>query len=358
MRLEVLIIVVLLIIVILFMLSSRRSTSRFPMKVGCQNFVPLRTDQLAPLPVINLCSASNNLVFTANQSAYSLFGQASYCSSSDPWIYANSDGQLAKINVQTQQLVVIGNIGIVLYDIAFATNGVLYGTNPNGTQLYSLSLTTGAATLLGPLSTNLCSTSLAGGPDGFLYGIYGTSLRKANPITRVVTTVRNDVTDSIGDCVFIGSDFYWSTSSSNVIKKITGNVATGVITTIGSCSSSLYALANVGCDMWGIDGFTVFKIDKINASTSNSFTVSSFGGTYVHGGSSRTSALLSGGAYLVNVASLDASCLPVTLSFQQTTLITFSDPLFTHQIAVTAGGSFTITSGYAVTSLVNAWIVY
>src|SRR5690606_23709615 len=209
-----------------------------PVEVGCQNFVPLRTDQLAPLPVVNLCSASSNLVFTASQSAYSLFGQTSYCSNSDPWIYANTDGQLAKINVVTQQVVVIGNIGLTLYDIAFATNGVLYGTNPNGTQLYSLSLTTGAATLLGPLSTNLCSTSLAGGPDGFLYGIYGNSLRKADPITRVVTTVRNDVTNTIGDCVFIGKDFYWSTSSFNRIRKITGDVATGPITTVGSCSSS------------------------------------------------------------------------------------------------------------------------
>ena len=133
-------------------------------------------------------------------------------------------------------------------------------------------------------------------------------------------------------------------------------MATGPVSIIGPCDPQLWGLAHVNCELWGTVNTDFFKISLINASTTSLFTVPAFGGTQILGASTRDGAITNGAAYIVNIYSFKPSCLPMSFSTNQITLITITDPSLNTQIVLLAGGSFTVTAGYIVTSLVNGWI--
>jgi hypothetical protein len=354
MRIEIVVILIVIILITLWVLMRNRNVPKHELG-ECRDFVQL--DQLCTLP-LNINRACGDMVFVGSQSAFDKCGPTTGCATRNTVIYVQSAGQLARVDSVTQTLTVIGNIGLTLFDIAFGADGILYGLNPNGTQLYSLSLTTGAATLVGNLSTNLGENACGTWSDGYIYGIWNNQLRRCKPPSLTVTTVRTGLTGTLGDIAFIGKDMYWSSSGSgNSLYKITGpNLATGPISVIGPCDPELWGLAHVNCELWGTVGFDFFKISTIDASTTSLFTVAAFGGPDILGATTRDSGLINGGAYLVNIYSFDPACLPMSFTTNQTLLITITDPSLNTQIALLAGGSFTVTAAYVITSLVNGWI--
>src|SRR5436305_498756 len=105
-----------------------------------------------------------------------------------PVIYIDdSDGILGKVDVPTGNVTVIGNMGVVLTDIAFAPNGDLYGLS--FTNLYKINATNANVTLIG-LTGVSDANSLVFGADGKLYaaGIVSKNLYQVNPITGVATS--------------------------------------------------------------------------------------------------------------------------------------------------------------------------
>jgi hypothetical protein len=86
------------------------------------------------------------------------------------WVEAvnpqNSSEQLATVNLGTGAVTLIGynNVSIIA-DIAFAPDGILYGTGDPG-GLYMINTVTGAATLVAPLTgDSLFFNSMAFSPD-------------------------------------------------------------------------------------------------------------------------------------------------------------------------------------------------
>jgi hypothetical protein len=313
-----------------------------------------RLSDTDPSPLVLPVATCPTLHFLANDPAFNLFGYSANCQSQDPWVYIHSGNFLARVNVQTQQFVMIGDMGLQMFDIGFGSDGILYAINAGGNALYSLNTNTGLATFIataGTMGGSPGSNSLCGGPNHTLYGING-NLQVTNLDTLTVSTLRTGLSPTLGDCVFNKGELWWS-AYGNRLYKIAGNVATGPIVNVGPCGGGLYGLAVVNCELWGFDIMTIYKIDQTNGATSNAFTIPSFGFGFIQGAAKRDEAIQSG-TYLATVQSL--SCLPINVTSDETVTINFTDPNFTHQIVVLAGGSFTIDATYTAVNFVNAWL--
>lgn len=107
--------------------------------------------------------------------------------------------------------------------------------------------------------------------------------------------------------------------------------------------------------MWGFAGLTGFKLDQTNATVSDTFSIPNFGINIIQGAAKRDEALQVS-SYLVTIQTI--ACVPITISSDQDVTITFTDPNFTHQVVILAGGSFVIDENYVAGSFVSAWLNY
>ncbi len=95
---------------------------------------------------------------------------------SDGRLYAPGGNGLVRVNTTTGAATAIGSWGIgskFITSLAFAPNGVLYGTDNEGTStsLYKISLTTGVATPVGSVGDYVFGLDFL--PDGRLIGAAG-----------------------------------------------------------------------------------------------------------------------------------------------------------------------------------------
>jgi hypothetical protein len=92
----------------------------------------------------------------------------------DGSLYATNGGTWLKVNPVTGAFTTFGSNVLGLYDIAFDSTGVLWGST--GDALYTFDLTTGAATFKGTLSTagQLAISGIAFDENDVLFGVSNT----------------------------------------------------------------------------------------------------------------------------------------------------------------------------------------
>lgn len=184
---------------------------------------------------------------------------------------------------------VIGSSGVVLGDIAFDPSGHLFGIGPvSGTppyNLYSLSTTTGAATIIGALNPTIppvpCGTQICP-PNSLVFSSAGTlytatnNLYTINPATGADTLIGplGDGFVSGGDLAFANGKLFLSTADN---RLVTVNPATGAATLVGPLSvPNIFGLASPdNATLYGVGGTSVYTI---NQTTGNATLLVNYGG--------------------------------------------------------------------------------
>lgn len=331
----VIVLIVLLVLIVIAHVAGKRrdrkfkpddlkeSTCRQTSECTQLTMSPTFTSSRIVIPV-----AESNLIFLADKSAYEAFGPQQVCLSGDPWVYVNtgniSGNVFAKINLVTQQVIIIGVTGAPFLDLACGLDRKLYGIDVNDAELFIVNPNTAVTTLLDPDFVH--GNSLCAGPDGLLYGVNGSQLNTIDPVTLATRNIRNDMNGSAGDCVFFKGEFYWA-GPSNCIWKIAGPIATGPLVQLAPDLPFTYGLAVYGCKLYGFATMTVFEYDPILGVVS-SFTLPTFGTGHMLG-ATRLDEAIQTAAYEVDIGVLDASTLPINIFCQQLTVIKFADPHLT-----------------------------
>lgn len=170
-----------------------------------------------------------------------------------------SNGNLYDLDVTTNTSTLIGNTGVVMFDIALdPISGVLYGVSGGGT-LYSINTTTAAASAIGPSGAFI--NGLTFDSSGTLFGSGGTGLYSLNLGTGAASLVGNTGFNSSGDIAFDSSgNLYLSATSGGADLLVAVNSVTGAGSLIGSIGySAVYGLNFSGGTLYGftLDGRTL-----------------------------------------------------------------------------------------------------
>jgi hypothetical protein len=185
-----------------------------------------------------------------------------------PIMYVHDGGgNLGTVDVATGAATVIGNMGVVMTDIAFDPLGNLYGISFD--NLYSINSSTAAASLIG-------ATSIAGGnalvfgADGTLYGagFATTNLFTINPLTGASSVVGNMGFASGGDLAFNTGDFYLASSGAQLIRV---NPTTGAGALVGAFGvAGVFGLAT-GDDgvLYAVAGTNVYTVNTATGAATN-----------------------------------------------------------------------------------------
>ena len=187
------------------------------------------------------------------------------------------NGEIGKVNTSTGAVTLVGQSGQTLTDIAFAANGALYGITFN--NLYSISTSgshAGHATLIGSLGGGPSSgfNALVFGTNGVLYATSNntTDLYSINTSTGAASnlgSIGKNIT-SAGDLAFNGGALYESSGNNNgtsdlikITLKANGTVSGSTdIGNIGSAFTNVYGLATASNGtLYGVSGTKVFSIN-------------------------------------------------------------------------------------------------
>ncbi len=199
-----------------------------------------------------------------------------------PILYVDdSNGNIARVDVATGDVSIIGNPGLGFTDIAFDPNGVLYGITFTG--LYRIDRTTAAATFIGALGQSL--NSLVFSAAGTLYSA-NSSLYTIDTSTGATTLVGSGGGyASSGDLAFVGGNLYLSsasgTSTTNDLYRL--NALTGEGTVVGNTGvANLFGLATPdNANLLGVADNVVYSID-VNSGASTR-VVDFFGLSQING---------------------------------------------------------------------------
>jgi uncharacterized delta-60 repeat protein len=183
---------------------------------------------------------------------------------------SDSTDNLFTANTATGQVTDIGNMGVQMFDIAENAQGQLYGVD-SSSDLDSINPTTAAVTPVGPLGTTV--NSLAFSPQGTLYGA-NDSLFTISTSTGAATLVGSlGGPSSDGDLAFDNEGNLFLSTTANDLANV--NTTTGEATDIGPIGASgIYGLA-FGSDgvMYGVST-TTGQVFAINLSTGSGTLVS------------------------------------------------------------------------------------
>jgi len=199
-----------------------------------------------------------------------------------PVMYVHdSAGELGTVDVATGNVILIGNMGVTMTDIAFSPTGDLFGLSFSG--LYSINLKTAAASFIG-------NHSIAGGnalvfsSDGTLYGAGNstTLLYSISTLTGDSTSLGNMGFASGGDLAFKDGNLFLASSGNQLVKIDLGNLTnTSAVGNFGI--SDVFGLAT-GSDntLYAVAGTTVYQVNtSTGAATSPvSFTGQGLGTAY------------------------------------------------------------------------------
>lgn len=207
------------------------------------------------------------------------------------WVH-DSAGLLATVDVPTGSVTLIGDMGVVMTDVAFAPDGRLFGIS--FTALYEIDPVTAIASLIGNHGINN-GNALVFAADGTLYAASGvlTALYELDPTTGAATVVGNLGASSGGDLAFAEGGFYMATGAGQLVSIDLGPPATGTV--VGSSGfSNVFGLATADDGvLYGVAGTSVFSVDT---ATGAGTLVSDYGGQGLgasYGSSFRSEALQS-----------------------------------------------------------------
>ncbi|WP_337176824.1 hypothetical protein [Paludisphaera sp.] len=179
-----------------------------------------------------------------------------------PILWVNdSGGNIGKVDVATGDVELVGNAGVVLTDIGFDPDGNLFGVSFTG--FYSVSKTTGAATLIGSLGTG-DSNALVFSSTGVAYamGNAGDNLYTVDVSTGAATSI-GDVGGfaSAGDLAFHNGQLYLASTTNQLINVALGPPVGG--TAVGPFGvSEVFGLANASNNvLYAVAGTSVYSVD-------------------------------------------------------------------------------------------------
>jgi hypothetical protein len=195
-------------------------------------------------------------------------------SASGPLVYlCDSAGRLGTLDLTTKAVHVIGSLGVVLTDIAFAPNGTLYGISFS--NFYKVNTTTGKATRIGSLGV--------GGMNALAFSKAGQATAASNSRTgffRINITTGHASSAgsdggflSAGDFAYSGSHLYFSTSSGQLVDF---NFSTHMFQAHPDHISNLFGLAVTAPGQ--LYGFANDTLYKLNPSTGAGTSLANFGG--------------------------------------------------------------------------------
>ncbi len=177
----------------------------------------------------------------------------------------DSSGVLATVDVTTGTVSTIGNMGVVMTDIAFDPTGNLFGISFS--NLYSINAVTGATTNIGAHGI-ASGNALVFGADGALYGAGAatTSLYAINALTGAGTSLGNMGFASGGDLAFNGGNLYLASDTNELIRINLGSV--GDTVAVGDFgASSVYGLATGDNGvLYAVAGTAIYTVDTVTGS--------------------------------------------------------------------------------------------
>jgi len=192
-------------------------------------------------------------------------------SSNIPTIYVTDDlGVIGTVNVTNGKVQVIGttmigNTKVVMTDIAFDSNGTLYGVTTD--KLYRIDKSTGASTLIGDLGIT-GATSLEFNTGGSILYTANTQLHSVNTTTGATTAITSSdgfQFISSGDLASIGNTFYLTSKATND-NLVSLDTSTGTGTLVGTIGfPNVFGLATN--DNLTLYGFSGTKVIRINTTT-------------------------------------------------------------------------------------------
>lgn len=185
----------------------------------------------------------------------------------------DSNGNLGTVDVATGAVNVIGNMGVVMTDIAFDPAGNLYGLTFGG--FYSINPTTAAATFIGNHGVS-GGNALVFATNGTLYaaGFSSGNLYTINPASGATTNLGNMGFSSGGDLAFNGGDFYLADDSSRLIRIDLANLAnTALVGSFGVGNVFGLATGNNGV-LYAVASTTIYTV---NTATGAATSPVSFG---------------------------------------------------------------------------------
>jgi len=195
-------------------------------------------------------------------------------SAADPFLYTHdSSRQLATVDVATGEVALIGDMGDVMTDIAFAPDGRLYAMS--FFTLYEVDPATGQATPIGA----------HGIPDGnalvfanqnvlYAMGADSTQLYQLNLATGTGTPLGDVGGGSAGDLAYNRGELYVSTVSATLIRIDLNPVSGTLVGNIGFPDVFGLATADDGV-LYGISGTQILTVDT---TTGEGELVVDFGG--------------------------------------------------------------------------------
>lgn len=178
----------------------------------------------------------------------------------DPILYIHdSSGRLGTVDVATGATRVIGNMGVVLTDIAFSSSGDLYGMSFTG--FYRIDPQTAATAFIGNHGIP-SGNALVFSQEGILYAAGGrsTSLFQIDPSTGDATALGNMGFSSAGDLAFKNGILYLSSTTDQLVRV---SLSTYQGTAVGAIGfTEVFGLAT-GDDsvLYGVAGTEIFSLD-------------------------------------------------------------------------------------------------
>jgi hypothetical protein len=190
-----------------------------------------------------------------------------------PGYYVADDaGKLWRVNVTSGATTLIGNMGLVLFDIAFSPNGDLYGVSSS--SLYQVDSNNGGTTLIGSLGLpSPAASGLAFRSDGILFladapTVSSGTLYTVDTSTGLASSVGPIGYASNGDLAFdsSGNLFMAASNFTTQFNLVSVNSTTGNGSIIGPHGfGSLPAIDFVGADLIGVN--RVGQIITLNTTT-------------------------------------------------------------------------------------------
>ena len=172
----------------------------------------------------------------------------------------DAQGQLAVVDVDNGQVTFVGDMGVVMTDIAFAADGRLFGLD--FTAFYEIDRRTAETTLIGNHGIP-GGNALVFAADGTLYGMgsSSTQLFEVDPASGAATALGDVGELSAGDLAFHGGELYLATLAHTLLLIDVGPPASG--DEVGAFGfSNVYGLATSDAGvLYGVAGTDIFTVD-------------------------------------------------------------------------------------------------
>lgn len=208
-----------------------------------------------------------------------IFGLFSFANSAHAVLIGDNAGNLIDLDVTTNTSTLIGNGGVVMFDIAMdPLSGNLYGVSGSG-YLYNINYTNGAVTAIGYTGG---VNGLTFNNSGTLFGTGGSRLYTINTTTGSSSLVGNTGYSSSGDIAFDNSGtLFMSATGSGGDLLVTLDPNTGAGTLLGNTGyAGVYGLNYSNSTLYGFTlGGATLALDRLTGAG----TFISFNGIHTNG---------------------------------------------------------------------------